>query len=41
MTQELVLGRKATDIEQKAIEKAQAILNEAGLELIGTRPNDR
>jgi len=41
MTQDLVLGRKATDEEQKAIETATAILAKAGLVLIGTRPNDR
>ena len=38
---ELVLGRKATEKELEVIKKAQEILNEVGLELIGTRPNDR
>lgn len=38
---DLVLGRQATDEEVKAIEKAQAILAEAKLELVGVRPNDR
>lgn len=38
---ELVLGRKATEEEKKALEKAQAVLDEVGLELVGTRPKDR
>ena len=37
----LVLGREATAEEKEALEKANAILNEAGLELIGGRPKDR
>lgn len=38
---ELVLGRKATEKEMEAIKKAQEVLDEVNLELIGTRPNDR
>lgn len=35
------IERKSTEEEEKAIEKAIIILDEAGLELIGTRPKDR
>jgi len=38
---EFVLGRKATEDEQRAIEEAIKVLDNAGLELIGTRPKDR
>jgi len=38
---ELVLGRKATEDEQRAIDEAIKVLDNAGLELIGTRPKDR
>ena len=41
MLEYLVLGRVATKEEQIAIEKAQEILKEAGLDLIGTRPTTR
>jgi len=37
----LVLGRPATEAEQKAIQHAIDILASEGLELIGTRPKDR
>lgn len=37
----LVLGRTATEAEQKAIQQAIEILAIQGLELIGTRPKDR
>lgn len=37
----ITLEREATAEEQEAIEKANEILNQAGLELIGTRPKDR
>jgi len=33
--------RDATAAEARAIQEARAILNAAGLELIGTRPKDR
>lgn len=39
--QELILGRKATEKEQEAINKAIEILAQVELELIGTRPKDR
>lgn len=35
------IEREATEEEVKAIEQAEAILNEVGLYLIGTRPKDR
>jgi len=38
---DLVLGRKATEEEQKVIDYCQKILAEVKLELIGTRPTDR
>ena len=38
---ELVLGRKATEKEAEAISRAQKILEEVDLEIIGTRPKDR
>lgn len=41
MLEDLVLGRKATEEEAKAIAEAQAILDAVKLDLIGTRPKDR
>ena len=38
---DLVLGRQATEQEEEALIKANDILNEVGLELIGGRPKDR
>ena len=37
----ITIEREATELERVAIEKAQQILAEAKLELIGTRPKDR
>lgn len=37
----MVLGREADEKESDAIQRANEILTEAGLELIGTRPKDR
>lgn len=38
---DMVLGRPATPEEIKGIQTTIDILNELGLELIGTRPKDR
>lgn len=38
---EVLQPRQATNQESLAITRAIAILEEAGLELIGTRPKDR
>jgi len=38
---DLVLGRKATEDEQKVIDYCNKLLAEVSLEIIGTRPVDR
>lgn len=38
---DLILGRKATEAEQKVIDECNARLSEVNLEIIGTRPIDR
>lgn len=35
------ITREATEEEQQAINKAIEVLEQAGLELVGTRPRDR
>lgn len=37
----ITIYKKATEEELQAINKANEILSQAGLELIGTRPKDR
>lgn len=37
----LVLGRQATPAETQALKDAQDILDQVGLDIIGTRPKDR
>ena len=39
--EQLVLGREATEKETQIINQAQALLDQVGLKLIGTRPKDR
>jgi len=38
---QMILGREATEDEVLALQKANDILNEAGLELVGGRPKGR
>ena len=41
MTHYITVEKEATEEQARAIEQASEILAQAGLELIGTRPNDR
>lgn len=38
---ELIIGRVATEKEAQVLRDVQALLDQVGLELIGTRPKDR